>query len=80
MRHPQGDLRNTLVRGVVGLNIPQRPPLSFGHFPRERGNADSFAKVSQGGRSGVAIVGTVELDIVEVLAGVSDAVGVFAVG
>ena len=26
--------------------ILQRPPLSFGHFPRERGNPDSFAKGS----------------------------------
>ena len=25
-----------------GLIIPQWPPLSFGHFPRERGKPDSF--------------------------------------
>ena len=44
-----GDLCKTLVRGVFGLIILQRPPLSFGHFPRERGNPDSFAKVSRRG-------------------------------
>ena len=31
----------------LGLIILQTPPLSFGHFPRERGNPDSFAKVSK---------------------------------
>ena len=44
------DLCKTLFRGVFGLIILQRPPLSFGHFPRERGKPDSFAKVSSRGR------------------------------
>ena len=33
------------------LIILQRPPLSFGHFPRERGNPDSFAKVPTKGNA-----------------------------
>ena len=54
---PSKDLCKTLFRGVFGLIILQRPPLSFGHFPRERGNPDSFAKVSGQGRGEGAVAG-----------------------
>ena len=44
---PERDLCETRDGcGVYGLIEPRMPPLSFGHFPRERGKPWSFAKVS----------------------------------
>ena len=49
------------VCGIIWLGSPSAPPLSFGHFPRERGKPYGFATVSAKGE-GISIHGGWLLD------------------